>query len=614
MASIHTPTYDGLSESGEWSRPSKGSFDTDDLGEIAQHFIVSMSGFPPDTYGDLKLPVVDTEGNLRWGALDSAWKTAASTDGLSDDQVETVKTKVNNLAKEHFDHDFTKVERDFGKVATFKGIDEDKRLATGVVLVPSEVDHQGDWVEPETIEGFSRDFMRRMQTGDETHRGGGLMHAAFPGPTEISLFENRVLDKETTIEGEEYPAGTWVQTWHIEDDDLWELVKDGVISGYSIGGRVRDGMAVEYSDLPDHVTVPDAVTIDKGDGDGEPDLLRRVDGGRINEVSFVDMPAVPRAQIRSTKAADDHLLKANPDLTVGQQVCEDVMVDRGHDKEDAKRACRVIQRFSGDDPGDDEPDGDGPADQDTEAGEAQYSDSKQRPDEGATESTEGVSDPSDGDTGGETSSDTDSEPGIVSRFKSRLFGGGPAEQSSEKDAETGQDEIKSVLKTMTDNSDYDADDLIERMDSLVESNKELSESVSEIADAGDGEGETEEAGKAGEGGESDEPDFEPADADDVAELNQKVDTIAEAIVSLDEKFESAPDAGEEAGDGETGEEKDADGEGEGESDQDLEQKVDELQSELEEIHSQRGTSKQGDPGQTEGGDSMGERTAVKLGL
>lgn len=94
--SVHKPSYSGTTES-DWSKPSLEDFDTDDLSEIADHFIVSKNGFPPDSFGDLSLPVVEPDGTLNKNGVDSARKMAGKVDGLSGDDLDRVKSIISDL-------------------------------------------------------------------------------------------------------------------------------------------------------------------------------------------------------------------------------------------------------------------------------------------------------------------------------------------------------------------------------------------------------------------------------------------------------------------------------------------------------------------------------------
>jgi hypothetical protein len=103
-AAWHTPEWSGLDAEREWSKPNMEDFDTDDMSEISDHFVVSKTGeWPPENYGDLALPVVFPNGDLSLDGLDSAHQMAQQVDGLSDEMATAVQEKLNSWADEHFD-------------------------------------------------------------------------------------------------------------------------------------------------------------------------------------------------------------------------------------------------------------------------------------------------------------------------------------------------------------------------------------------------------------------------------------------------------------------------------------------------------------------------------
>jgi hypothetical protein len=89
---VHEPAYDDTTEedrddsrlnefdiserSSDGTRdPLRGSRDTDDPGEVAEHVVLSSSGFPPENFSDLQIPVVDpgeTSTSTRSGPLTQA--------------------------------------------------------------------------------------------------------------------------------------------------------------------------------------------------------------------------------------------------------------------------------------------------------------------------------------------------------------------------------------------------------------------------------------------------------------------------------------------------------------------------------------------------------------
>ncbi|MEA5387114.1 XkdF-like putative serine protease domain-containing protein [Haloarculaceae archaeon H-GB11] len=212
--------------------------------------------------------------------------------------------------------------------------DEDTQTATGVVMVPWTVDHHGDWETPETIQAFAEQFDAFVDAGEAD---GGVMHAVWPSDW-MTLERNEVLEDAEEIGGQTVDAGAWVQTWSYHDDELWGLVEDDILGGHSIGAVNVDW---EYSgeepeDLPDEVTVPDEVDVQE--------FWELVDG-IIREVSAVDIPAVPDAQILATSKARaataekrlaDHV--GNPDAFIEEAT------ERGHSEDEAQRLWDVLNR------------------------------------------------------------------------------------------------------------------------------------------------------------------------------------------------------------------------------------------------------------------------------
>lgn len=108
---MHSPDWSGKSE-GDWSAPDMEDFDTDDLSEIGKHFLISSSGFPPENFGDLKLPVVTPSGDLSLSALRAVkgGRGVSAVEGLNDDMESRIVSWVNKTAKKEFDVDWSDAE------------------------------------------------------------------------------------------------------------------------------------------------------------------------------------------------------------------------------------------------------------------------------------------------------------------------------------------------------------------------------------------------------------------------------------------------------------------------------------------------------------------------
>jgi len=225
-------------------------------------------------------------------------------------------------------------EQHYEKRVEYVAKDSDQKTATGVVMTPYQVDHQGDWERPETIEAFAAQFEAFMEVGEAD---GGVMHAVWPSDW-MSLERNEVLDESEEIGGKTVDAGAWVQTWGYHDDDLWSLVEDDILTGHSIGA---DGVDWDYNgeepeDLPDDVDVPEEVDVEE---------YWELTDGIMQEVSAVDIPAVPDAQILSTSKARAATAEKRLSDHIGNRdgFLEEAL-ERGHSEAEAERLWDVLDR------------------------------------------------------------------------------------------------------------------------------------------------------------------------------------------------------------------------------------------------------------------------------
>lgn len=221
----------------------------------------------------------------------------------------------------------------FEKRVPFKAFDEERRVAIGGVLVPNKVDLQGDFVRPPVIEQFNDGFMTRLQSSDG-EAVPGVMHAVFPDD-HVTLSENRILDETQVIAGKEFRAGSWIQGWKFHDDELWRLVRDGVLSAYSIGAR-----EVHWSEPMGQEELPDDIGVAADYPEDEP--VWQILDGKVVEVSSVDLPAVPDAVMVAAKSGG--LGKSILDQVGGKNEFVGVMQDRGASEDDAERLWHYLQR------------------------------------------------------------------------------------------------------------------------------------------------------------------------------------------------------------------------------------------------------------------------------
>lgn len=110
----------------------------------------------------------------------------------------------------------------------------ERRTVTGVVLEPDSVDAHGDIIPAEVILDAAEDFLANINVNTTL----GLQHKEFDHPLE--LVQSWVVpDSDITINNVIVKRGSWVIVVRVLSDKIWQLIKDGKITGFSIGGTAK---------------------------------------------------------------------------------------------------------------------------------------------------------------------------------------------------------------------------------------------------------------------------------------------------------------------------------------------------------------------------------------
>lgn len=137
------------------------------------------------------------------------------------------------------------IERDFvffnKQKVEFQSIDEEKRLVAGPLLVPNKkiirMDEQmgmyNVFFKPETIEKIARRFMKNKYNGEVTVEHENKVNDVYL--TESWIIEQSGKDK-SNLYGFTLPKGTWFGIYKVDNDKVWEEVKQGKYKGFSIEG------------------------------------------------------------------------------------------------------------------------------------------------------------------------------------------------------------------------------------------------------------------------------------------------------------------------------------------------------------------------------------------
>lgn len=165
--------------------------------------------------------------------------------------------------------------------------DDARRIAYAAVLVPGEPDSDGEVLSPERVERAAHEWLAGYRNVDLQH---SLNNVAVPVESYI-----QPMNRTVSINGAQtvLPEGTWVLAAKIQDDNTWNDVVGGKLTGYSVMGIRRQALS---------------------DAAGKSVALKRTllkDLGAdwiAAAVSVVDEPAVPKAKffaLKSVKADEE---------------------------------------------------------------------------------------------------------------------------------------------------------------------------------------------------------------------------------------------------------------------------------------------------------------------
>lgn len=110
--------------------------------------------------------------------------------------------------------------------SVFKALDDEKHLVYGVVLEPDSFDLHEDVVSFDTIEKTAHTYLVDARVIGEQHvfKAKAEVVESFLAPVDYMMGEQKVL------------KGSWVMVVKVHDDELWQAIKNGEYTGFSIGG------------------------------------------------------------------------------------------------------------------------------------------------------------------------------------------------------------------------------------------------------------------------------------------------------------------------------------------------------------------------------------------
>lgn len=137
--------------------------------------------------------------------------------------------------------DMPAIERNFiqlSKQAEIQfSVNEEKRTISGPVLVPDQpiyrrIGNEEFYIKftADTIKEYAIKFFKDKREGE-----GNIQHnLGFNG---ITFYESFLLNEDrgiVPVEFKDLPNGTWFLSAKVENDAVWEMIKDGTLKGFSV--------------------------------------------------------------------------------------------------------------------------------------------------------------------------------------------------------------------------------------------------------------------------------------------------------------------------------------------------------------------------------------------
>lgn len=124
-------------------------------------------------------------------------------------------------------------------VNEFSKVDEDKRQVFGWASIVKKdgehvVDLQGDYIDIDEIEKSAYDYVIKSRHGGDMHARNGEKPKVVGTMIESFLVTPEKVEKMGLPD--DTPLGWWVG-YQVEDPEVWEMVKSGKRTGFSIHGR-----------------------------------------------------------------------------------------------------------------------------------------------------------------------------------------------------------------------------------------------------------------------------------------------------------------------------------------------------------------------------------------
>lgn len=206
--------------------------------------------------------------------------------------------------------------------------DEEQHIVTGVALMPDiPIFRKGKNGQPdfymkmnaETVKEAAFRFLERSKNSEIT-----LMHE---GKTDgVSVVESWVSEKnDPKLEAvgiKDIPAGSWCVTMRVQNPEVWGMVKDELLKGFSIEGLFKRGEKINFNTEIEFVMDEDLKKMLEAQGAILAEILAALKGAADPAKTEIDMEADKKKEeeITALRSQVEELKKATQSDELKKQV------------------------------------------------------------------------------------------------------------------------------------------------------------------------------------------------------------------------------------------------------------------------------------------------------
>ena len=125
----------------------------------------------------------------------------------------------------------------------FKIVNEDERIVTGCLMESDLLIYRMNETMGEHYVKFSADTIKTIAikwAKQKFQTNVNLMHDSNQSVKNVTMFESWLVDKNRGVQPmkgfEDVADGSWFGSFYVENDEVWQQLKDGTVRGFSVEG------------------------------------------------------------------------------------------------------------------------------------------------------------------------------------------------------------------------------------------------------------------------------------------------------------------------------------------------------------------------------------------